>query len=266
MRARARVLLQLTAAVLVGCSSAAVEPGPPQVLEHENGWRIQIPRNYASDAPRPLVVFLHQSKTGDVGSPWDEPRMQPVTRALERAGYIVAAATDGQRWGNQQSQDNYVALARWVQANYSVSYVVLLGASMGGLPALNIAASGALPGLRAVGGIGACTSLASMYNHPYFTEDIEAAYGFRGVEEFASATEGFDPMQATPDLFAQVAIRFWASPADALVPKADHADAFAWRIGGQSGNASVVSARGRHLARDQYRPDEVVAFFDSVAP
>lgn len=245
-------------------AGVVIEGARRRVRHRTNGWRIQVPRGYDGRVSHPLCLFIHQASTGTRNSPWSEARMAPVNNALERHGYFVASADDGQRWGNMASQDNYANLVSLVRSEYNISYVVLLGASMGGLAMLNLLRSGVVPNLRAAAGIGAVCDLEAMYLGGSFTAAIEAAYEFSGPAQFPAATAGFNPMTADPGEMAVIPIRYWASPGDVLVPKAAHSDALVARIASVNPDASVVDCTGGHLDVNQYRPAELLEFFEAA--
>ena len=253
----------LTGLRLKTAGGVNIEGERRRVIHPGNGWRVQVPRGYTGKVAHPLVLFCHQASTGNRNSVWSESRMLPVTNALEAAGYMLASADDsGDRWGNQASLDNYAALVEYIQTNYNVSYVALLAPSMGGLSALNLIATEALTNVRAMAGIAPVCDLAKMYADAAWTSAIETAYSFSGSANYAAATDGYDPMLADAALFATVPIRIWASSSDTVVPEADHADAFAAKLAGVNPDISIVACTGAHLAADQYRAAEVVAFLD----
>jgi len=226
-------------------------------------FHVALPANYDPRKPSPLVIFFHQSITGTEWSPWSEARMQPVTKALTDAGYIVLGVRDNyDRYGNQASLDTYLAAYNYVRALYNTGQVFFYGSSMGTLSMWNALSHRKWPTPAAVAGVGGAYNLRFVYDLPGYTAVVEAAYGIAaGGADYAQKTDGYDPILTDPFKFRGVPCRFYTSAADAVQPIAGQ-QAFAALVAPYAPEAVVVVGTGPHLDPSQYNAADVLAFFN----
>lgn len=233
-----------------------------------DAWRIEVPKTYDARRPCPVVIFCHQSLTGDLSTPWDEARTQPLTSALTNAGYVVAAASDGgDRWGNQASLDNYLSLYRHVRDRFNTGPVFMIGVSMGFLSVLNSLVRRAFPTPAAVVSIGGVANLDDLWAQADYDDGIAAAYGISSPDapdsEYETKTEGFNPIDREGWEFRGVPMRFYTSTGDTTVPKATGVDVLAAKVLPYTSEATVSLKSGGHLDASQYPPTEIVDFFNA---
>lgn len=232
-----------------------------------DAWRFSIPASYDPRTPSPVVIYCHQSLTGSQLSPWSESRAQPVTQALLNAGYLVAAANDGgDRWGNQASLDNYLALYRHLRDRFNTGAVFMLGVSMGGMTALNALTHTGWPTPAAVATIGGVVDLSVLFanNTGSYAPGIRAAYGIAADgSDYATKTAGYNPVASAGSAFRGVPFRLYTSTGDTTVPKTSNQDVLAAKVAGISPEANVVLGTGAHLDASQFQASDLVAFFGS---
>lgn len=228
-------------------------------------WRIQLPETLPAFSPVPIVVFMHQSNTGTVNSPLTEARMLPVTTALIAAGFVLVSAQDGgDRWGNQDSLDNYAELVAWVRSKVYGGKVLLFGPSMGGIPMFNSIAMRSIPGIAGAAGICPVCDLNAIYLNPTFTASMRTAYGASNDSEFYANSADFNPLGHTGSQFSGVGMRFYvgAPGTDTIVPREDHIDVFQPILNGYAREAGIVTDGSGHLQTEQYQPADLIDFFE----
>lgn len=225
---------------------------------------LMVPQ-YQRSRTRHLVIHVHAMGEPSVDYCATDPRQRPVTSALLAAGYIVAASTAaGDNWGNQAALDAYAALHTAIaNLGYTVDKTIVLGVSMGGVPALLAYAGSILPRIAGFVGICPATNLGQAWLNGALTTAIRDAYGIAvDGSDYASKTAGHDPMLLAASAWNGKRLLMFASPDDTTIPKASHADALAARATGAA-VAEVVTCSGAHGDADQYRAASVVAAVDS---
>lgn len=222
---------------------------------------IALPAGYDPGEPVRLVVVAHGS--GDQELAVLEPGMVEVYTALLEAGYAVASsAQHGNNWGNGVSVADIRKLYEYVDARYPVESVFLLAESMGGLSSLRAATEPGLP-VAAWAGIYPVTSLHAVWRGGgQYQAAIQAAFHISSGEEYHARTAGADPTLMAPEAFAGLPMRFYASPADTLVPERTHSRRLAQRVAGHALEAVVVPHAGEHGHTSAFMPVDLVRFFD----
>lgn len=166
---------------------------------------------------------------------------------LANAGFFVASSrAHGNSWGNPAAERDYRRLASYMRRTYRTGKVLLLGASMGGVPSLNAARRGTIP--RTVGWVGVApvTDLAAFERTRLFGPSIRQAWG-------RTPPASADPSRASR---YRVPLLMLYSERDQLVPASVHAEPFVERFGVQP-----VRLGGRHLAPPVYDAGAVARFF-----
>lgn len=100
-------------------------------------------------------------------------------------------------WGNATAQADVLDLYALLSSRSTITKVVLIGGSMGGIAAANIAAAGTLTNLSGVYCIDAALSLSAMFaaNAGTYSASIRTGYGIAADgSDYASKTSGFDPL------------------------------------------------------------------------
>jgi acetyl esterase/lipase len=189
--------------------------------------RIQLPPNYDSLQPCPLIVYCHGAGQTSVDIGPHTALSLPMMQALNNAGYIVASSTaHGNTWGNATALNDYQTLYRYVRDHYNIGPVIIGGQSMGGIAAMNLVASRKIPGVSGIMLFEPAFSLQSMYYSPTDPYDlipqIAAAYGITGASSgagsYAVQTAGFDPALLSGYSFLGLPVWTTGSPSDTVVP------------------------------------------------
>jgi hypothetical protein len=232
--------------------------------EHGTPRRLALPADLDPDRPVPLVLFAHGSRQ-DESAPALEP-LRDVSLALLDAGYAVASsAQQGNNWGNEGSVRDLEALYRYVDDLVGVDGpVFLLAQSMGGLSSLTLAAEGRVP-VAAWAGIYPVTNLRASWDTGWPQRpDIEEAFGISPArpDDYHARTHGADPMRADLSRFEGIAVRFYASQDDTVVPAPLHSEKLMRRLAGRAPEAVLVPHVGEHGDASAFLPEDVVAFFD----
>ncbi|MGA9102329.1 hypothetical protein [Aeromicrobium sp.] len=229
-------------------------------------WYVALPPTYRANSP--LVIHVPQSLTGEGDDFWTDLRMEPVTKALTEAGFMLASSTDTKdRFGNQVELDNYVALRDWVMQHFgSDRDVFLYSASMGTIAAINLTGRDGLDA-RATATVGFIGGFDHMWNNMSEKRpEIRAAYDFDGdptPEELHQYTAGYDPLLSfiQSPAFEGKGFRFYTGPTDTPTPAALSETMAGIVDDAGATEAEVVIANGGHLDRSQFQGDDLVAFY-----
>jgi hypothetical protein len=94
--------------------------------------------------------------------------------------------------------------------------------------------------------------------------DIQKAFGISPIrpDDYYARTIGADPMRADPGRFAGLAMRFYASREDTIVPASLHSEMLMRRLDGRASEAVLVPHIGQHGDPTAFLPADVVSFFD----
>lgn len=207
-----------------------------------------------------LVIFCRQLGGSEliVSSYW----AYPLVHAAIRAGAsVVASRAHSDTWGNDASLTDVVNEYTLMNGINSVSRVVLVGASMGGLDALLTAAKGNLPAgkVKGVYLIDPVTDLSWAYTATSggtpnaFQASINAAYS---VSSFASIPAGHDPRNSfAASAYAGLRMRFYASTADTTVAKSSTTDAFQTFVAGTATESAIVTHNASTHTQNAYGKD-----------
>lgn len=224
-------------------------------------WLYALPKSYEPRKPSPVVLWAHQSLTGAAVDPWEETRVQPVTQALLDAGFIVAAVSTTDNYGNDTETDLYHELYKHLRTNFNTGPLFWYGASMGALTMFNAISHREWPTPAAAAAVGGAYSLRGVYDLPAYTALVQAAYGIAGNgSDYDAKTAGYDPILRDGADFRGVPIRLYTSAGDTVQPPAG-SEAFADLLTPYAPEADVVYGTGAHLDPSQYQAADVVAFF-----
>jgi hypothetical protein len=230
-----------------------------------NAWMYALPKNYDARKPSPLVIWCHQSVTGAAWDMWEETRVQPVTAALQDAGYIIAGANDveapANAYGNQESLDEFLGLYRMIVALYNVGPLFFYGASMGGLTMANAIMRREFPTPAAAACVGGAWDVGHVWDlgTPFDTQ-VQNAYGASDRATVITNSTGYDPIRGATADFRGVPWRLYTSAGDTLQPPANQ-QAFLDIVSPEAPEAELITASGAHLDASQYQASDVLAFF-----
>jgi pimeloyl-ACP methyl ester carboxylesterase len=240
----------LLCALLTGCAATTPQPAPTKPTPGPGETRTTLGADKVGIIvpPHPngtLLIAVHGH--GGTVDEWLAGETQAgVRQALLSAGYTIAASDGaGNAWGNTQSVKAYEDLYAWAEQLTGFSDVVLLGQSMGGLPALQLV--GKIPATKFVGIYPVC-DLASMTDKfPTFREAWPGG-----------APASLSPVK--PDYPPGFRALFFASPADTTVPKATNTDVCAAGARAAGADVSVLEVQGEHGDPSAFQPARVVEF------
>jgi hypothetical protein len=225
---------------------------------------ILTPRNYREGHPINVVMYHHGSSelAASLVTEW---RKSKLIRRLLVDGYMLCASdAHGNNWGNQAAVEDYNALYRYLDANYTVGKVVNLGQSMGGLTSLLTLTNGAWPKLVGWIGIYPVCSLRAIYDLGTLAPAIRTAYGIAADgSDYAAKTAGHDPALLLASAYDYHRLVSWASSGDTLVPKSTNTDALATLVSGHASMMAVYAVTGDHGDPSHFVPDKVGWFVAS---
>ena len=227
--------------------------------------RVTIPAQYDSVTNvANLIVFCHGCCGPTENFPYDGQSIgtngypeRPYFQTLLNANYIIASsADDGQSWGNPASVKDVQNLINWVRSRYAVKNIFLMGASMGGLTALNYIASQQVQVSGYVSLYGAA-NLGYMVTNGY-SAMILSAYGTTNL----TALQPSDPVNNSNSQvkLASVAMRFYTSPSDGSVSQSQNANQMTNLMTGLVPECSEYIASGGHADPSHYNAADTLAF------
>lgn len=209
-----------------------------------------------------LVMYYHGA--GETGwSNTDNQKRGIMWRLLHSGHLVCASAASGDNYGNAAGITDYVNLYNYMNSNYTITKVLHLSQSMGGLAGLYIASNRSIP-VHGWAGIYPMCDLAWAYSGASsfdFITPINTAYNIPAGGSYATQTAGRDPMLMTASTF-NFPMRFYASASDTLVTKAANSDAMATKVSGIATESVVVTHTGGHGDNTAFKPNDLMAFFD----
>lgn len=204
-----------------------------------------------------VVVYTHGSGE-TVENLFRDPKKQPIFNALLGAGYAIAATdAHGDNWGSGASVDDNLALVAELR-DRGLKDVYVLALSMGGFDGL--ALLDRVP-VKAWAGIFPACDLRSVYDLGLYPGQIRAAYR-RSAKRLADAIAARSPIAFDPP--DGVPMRFWASPADRVIPKRENTDACAALARERGAKVEVTTTTGDHGDPSDYDAAGVLRLFDSA--
>lgn len=204
-----------------------------------------------------VVVYTHGSGER-VENIFRDPKKEPVFNALLGAGYAIATTdAHGDNWGNAASERDQLALVRELRER-GLGDVYVLALSMGGFNGLALLDD--VP-VKAWAGIFPACDLRSVYDLGLYAGQIRAAYdrtGARLADAMARRSPvDFDPADGLP-------MRFWASPGDRVIPKAENTDRCAALARERGARVEVTTTTGDHGDPSNYDAGAVLRLFESA--
>ncbi|NYD43927.1 alpha/beta hydrolase family protein [Nocardioides panaciterrulae] len=255
----------------VTSSNRAVEGAAPSAewrydaADASHPIHLTLPATYDSRKPVPLVIHHHGADQNELDI-FTDSASPSVYEALLAAGYAVLSVNGGgNNWGNDAGQAKMLSAYKYVRDHYAIGPILLWGTSMGGIATLNALMQRAIPGIAGWLGTYPVCNLASMFanNAGTYAGQIRTAYGIAADgSDYATKTAGHDPAAAAAAAFRGVPMRFYASPSDTTVSKADNSDTLATLVAGYAPEATVVACTGNHGDASHFQPSDYVAFFN----
>lgn len=232
--------------------------GQPAIIKHV--------ASVNATQPVKLVIYFHGSGTAQL-NPFTDANSKYVIDKLLSEGHIVATSqAHGNAWGNQASQDDYLALYNYIIAAYNISDVIFVGHSMGGITSLNMIAKNTIPAVTKWYGIYPATNLYEAYYTEGFASAIETAYSFSGGANYAAATADNDPNVYAGSVYTGKKYTMTASPGDLTIIKTTNADLINTKFTGSNIDSTIVTASGIHGDISHFIPKHIAWFiFDKIS-
>ena len=249
-----------------GCGGEADEPAPPARSPDEvqaDIARFEV-RGQAAALITPkqrtskVVVYMHGAGER-IESAFRDVAKDGTFKTLLDAGYALAATdAHGDNWGNPASVRDQLALVAELRER-GLPDVYVLALSMGGLDGFQVL--GRVP-VKAWAGIFPACDLASVWDLGLYRGQIRAAYGLSARASPRSALRGRSPVSIDPP--EGLPMRFWASPADRVIPTRPNTAACAAIARRRGARVEVTTTRGDHGHISNYDPAGVLALFESA--
>lgn len=250
------LLLVVITVGLSGCGAVAAPPkeeaAPASAAAQRTVRAVIGPDNVAVTIPaRPngtLMIAAHGH--GGTVEEWQAGTDQAALReALLGAGYSIASSdAGGNVWGAPASVTAYEDLYHWAAREAGARHVVLLGQSMGGLPALQLV--GRIPATAFVGIYPVCNLATMTDKFPTFRQ----AWPDGAPADLSPVSPAYPP---------GFRALFFASPQDTTVPKATNTDMCAAVAAAAGADVTVVAAEGEHGDPSVFQPARVVEFLSA---
>lgn len=141
-----------------------------------NGQSIGVWEPTNPSTPKTVILWSHPASQNQLLSPayWGYPL---VHAAMAQGWYFAASNMHGDSWGNTSAQADLLDLYNFVNGRYAPTNVLLVGASMGGLPTALAVAAASIPNMKGAYLIDAALNLKAMYANSLYTASIATAYG-----------------------------------------------------------------------------------------
>lgn len=246
--------------------NAATAPGGDATL-----WAVATSLLAASNIP--LVVYCH----GDGGAynqfaalgAWQGMRDWLIDNGC---AWVEAAGGGISTWGNQAARTSYEAAVAYARTQLDIGPIIVLGRSMGGIPAYWLATQSSFAadvvGLIINSGV---TDLWLSYQTGAYLgwpAKFRTAYGAADDAEFYANSTGFDPMQFSTALYANLPVMQLWGTADTTVPSSRNAEPWISAYGPYAESVTTdIRVGGDHSAANgsYLQVDAMAAFIATVA-
>lgn len=212
----------------------------------------------------PVVMYFHQSLTGNRNNPMSESRWTNLRQAFSDRGYILVSVDDqGDRWGNRLSMRNHANALRWLRKHVNVGKVFVLGYSMGGMAALNAVANRALGPVAAAALICPVCDMSLLYDNASYTSVISSSWNVSSKAELLLKTKGFNPLFTNPAKFAKIPYVFNVATNDPNVDPANNAIPFEAAIRSVAKSTAINTLGTGHGAPATFDVASIAGLFDA---
>lgn len=204
----------------------------------------------------PTLLFIHGSGGGTES--FEYGGWTTLRNSLIDAGWAVVEGLGGgvSTSGNLAAQTAYAEMVAWLETQISIGTLVILGQSLGGLVAYNLATRGPLADRHdAVIIQNGTTDLTYRYlNDGYW---VGVAWGIDGPtdpEAFQAVAGDYDPMQFPLDVWNDKRVRQIWGAQDTSVRPEHHGAAWVLKYGAHVGDLTVhINDPGGHdpMVKDQ---------------
>jgi hypothetical protein len=189
-----------------------------------------------------------------------------VSWALDQGWVCAASYAHGDVAGADVALASMSDMIAWADAAWTVTDIVLHGASMGGLTAVNFYAQGRDARVRGVVGIDPVLDLSWSWGSGsgILASAIRAGYALGTDSQYATKTAGYDPMLLSASVFDGRRFFLSASPADSVVNATSNTLAFMTKV---SGHAAVThyTGSGDHVSAGNFATTQVISWLTGIA-
>lgn len=229
---------------------------------------IMEPANYVASVGAPLIYYHHgvgEDRMGLYNDLVGNVYKYQIVALMLSQGYLMAGVTGGAsniNWGSQTSLDRYVTAFNYINSNYILKGTIIFSQSMGGCTGGLSFSKKLFTDVRGWIGIYPVCNLSDIYGLGLFTSDINSAYGITGTppNTYALLTSGHDPLLEPTTNYNNRMMRFYASPADTIVPGNDNSTLMAAHVAAETIEHTVIPCTGDHGDPSHFQPSDFAAF------
>lgn len=161
-----------------------------------NGQNVRIftPSGFALTST-PLIIWCHPASQTEQASIGNDGYVL-LQACLNEGWPVIGSRMHSNSWGNTNSLDDILDAYNKMAARYTITKVVLIGASMGALTAALAIPDNRIANLKGVITLDGVLDLSTLYSNATYTTQIDTAYGItRGT---ISATMGSTGVTSVP--------------------------------------------------------------------
>jgi hypothetical protein len=252
------LLLGLAVAGGAGCGAAPEDHSQDESIESFDARRQPAVVQTPGEPTTKVVVYMHGAGER-ITNAFRDPAKHAIFRALLDGGFAIAMTdAHGDNWGSPASLRDQLALVAELRTR-GLRDVYVLALSMGGLDGLQLL--GRVP-VKAWAGIFPACDLGSVWDVGLYRGQIRAAYGLAANEPPRPALRGRSPVSIDPP--KDLPMRFWASPADRVIPARPNTEACAAIARRRGARVELTTTRGDHGDASNYDAAGVLRLFDSA--
>jgi len=151
--------------------------------------RIWVPQD-GLPASGPIIIYSHPHAQNERVGPGNQGAAL-IAACVAQGWPVIASNGHANNWGNQNVLDDNLDAYNYMAARMTVTKVIMIGSSMGGLASSLAVPDGRIPNIKGVVGIDAVFNLANLYGVSAYTSAIDTAYGItRGTLSGATSAGG----------------------------------------------------------------------------
>jgi len=236
------------------------------------GQLIALPGDMDPTVQSPLVMYAHQSLTGEAFNLFDDTRWANVLSALHTAGYVICASDNGpstapggtqDRYGNLDGLNDYATLISWARQLVSTGKLFLLGTSMGAYFVLNMIHRRQVGGIAAAAIISGSPNLRMGLQNATYRTALLDAYAATSETDFAQKSSGFEPSLERSSKYRGLPMRFYEGTSDTTLGSlAQDIQPFVDRLAPLAPEVSLITGAVGHLDASLYKGSDLTSFFN----
>lgn len=229
---------------------------------------VALPKGANQYTPLKVCYYFHGAGdtftshlTGDAQTSSTSILLRDMLLALLDDGWAVVSHKGGaitNHWGNAASDAAVTASIAWLKSAFTISKIVAVGQSMGGLSSLRAVSKNS----EIVNwyGIYPVCNLENMRLNASYQTSVITAYGNQAGYDAYKVNS--DPMLMDINLFSGKNLRASASASDTVVPRDQHSDLFKTRIASVT-NYVIDTHTGNHGNTSAFVPANILSHLNS---